>query len=267
LLRAAGLPWACVAAGLLSFPALWTLYLGQFGLLCGALLIYGFSRLEARPLRAGAALGVLAIKPQYALLVPVVVFSARRWRALAAGAAMLALMLAISWVLGGTSCWRAYFGPGREALQALLVQKFPAQYEAMGSSVFWMLRSLDVSVAASYFGQGLVSLFCALAAWRLWRADAKNRLAATIVLSLLASPYGFTGDMAMVCAVLPTLARRNAPWRNAALAWLWVAPAFVPLFVLHAGILPTPLLLLAVLCLSLAEQKQPLLAEQIGQPA
>jgi hypothetical protein len=271
LLRAAKLPWLCVAAGLLSFPGMWTLYLGQFGMLCGALLIYGFSILQTRPLRAGAALGMLAIKPQYALLVPVVVFAVKNGRAMVAGAGVLALLLGLSWVLGGTGCWRAYLGPGRAAMRALLDQKFPGNYEgsyeAMGSSVFWMLRSLHLSVGAAYLGQGVVSLGCAVLSWRLWRTRAKERLPATLVLTLLASPYGFTGDMAMVCTVLPLLARRGADWRNAMLAWLWVAPAFVPDFVAHFGVLPTPLLLAAVLGLSLAEQKQPLLAEQIGQPA
>jgi hypothetical protein len=120
----------------------------------------------------------------------------------------------------------------------------------MGSSVFWMLRSLHLSVAAAYSGQGAVSLGCAGLCWRLWRRGTDQKLVPTLVLSLLASPYGFTGDMAMVCTVLPLLARREAPWRNALLAWLWVAPALVPWFVARYGVLPTPLLLAAVLGLS-----------------
>jgi hypothetical protein len=251
LLRAAGLPWRCVVAGLASFPAMWTLYLGQWGFLCGALLIYGLARLPDRPVQAGAALGFLAVKPQYALLVPVVVLATKRWRTLAAGAAMLALFLMLSWLLAGTAGWRAYLGPGRAAMGALLAQKFPAHYEAMGSSVFWMLRSLNLTVAGSYLGQAVVSLGCAVLCWRLWRQAAANRLMASAALTLLASPYGFTGDLTMICTLLPLLARHETPWRNALLGWLWVAPAFVPAFVAHCGILPTPLLLAAVLVLSL----------------
>jgi hypothetical protein len=267
LLRAARLNRWCIAACVLSFPALWTVYLGQFGLLCGTLLIYGFSHLETKPVRAGAALGLLAVKPQYAVLVPVVVLAARQWRAMAAGSAVLGVMLALSWGIGGTACWLAYLGPGRVAMRGLLEQAFPANYEAMGSSVFWMLRSLHFAVGGAYLGQGVVSLGCAVLSWRLWQANAKNRLPATVFLTLLASPYGFTGDMAMYCAVLPMLAARGAEWRNAQLAWLWVAPAFVPAFVARSGVLPTPLLLVAALWLSLAEQKQPLFSKQICQTA
>jgi len=153
--------------------------------------------------------------------------------------------------VGGRACGRAYRGPGRAAMRGLLEQPFPGRYEAMGSSVFWMLRSLHASLAAAYMGQGVVSLGCAVLDWRLWRMAHKNAMPATVVLTLLASPYGFTGDMAMYCAVLPLLARRDACWRNAGLAWLWAGPAFVPVFVARFGFLPAPLLLMAALCLCL----------------
>jgi alpha-1,2-mannosyltransferase len=230
LLRAAGLPWRCVVAGLVSFPAMWTLYLGQWGMLCGALLIYGLARVRERPLRAGAALGLLAVKPQYALLAPVAVLAARRWRAGVAGVAVLGALLLLSWALGGEASWLAYWGPGRGAMRALLEQDFPGNYEMMGSSAFWMLRSLHLSVPAAYAGQGLVSLACLGLGWVLWRRDAADKLVAS--------------------AALPLLARAGAPWHNAALGWLWVAPAFVPGFVARVGFLPTPLLLSAVLMLA-----------------
>jgi alpha-1,2-mannosyltransferase len=195
LLRAANLPWICIAAGLLSFPSMWTVYLGQFGLICGALLVYGLAVVETRPERAGAAMGLLAIKPQYVLLGPVVVLAARRWRAMVAGVAMLALMLGASWVIGGTACWRAYLGPGRAAMQVLLEQRFPGGYEDMGSSVFWMLRSLNFTVSVSYLGQAVASAGCAVLSWRLWRTKAKNRLAATVFLSLLPTPLFLSGAL------------------------------------------------------------------------
>jgi len=148
----------------------------------------------------------------------------------------------------------------------------------MGSSVFWMLRSFGVGVEAAYAGQGVISAIAVLGCWVMWRrpaAEPVRRLAMTVFLTLLASPYGFTDDLSVYSVMLAVLARRETPWRNAALAVLWVAPAFVSKFVAIFGFLPTPLLLMSAVALAwrhgsgarvlrLAEQKQPLLAEPIG---
>ena len=267
LLRRAGVARWCIAAGLISLAAMWNLYLGQLGLICGALLVFGLSRLRTHPFPAGAALSLLAVKPQYALLVPVAVLASRNWRALAAGALGLALLFSLSFTLGGEQAFAAYLGPGRAAMRTMLEQNFaPGGYQAMGTSVFWMLHSLHASNAAAYAGQGIVSIACAALVWRQWEAG-NTPLAATVFCTLLTSPYGFIDDLAIYAVLLPTLARRDTPWRNAALSWLWLAPAFVPQFVSAYGFLPTPLLLLAALGLSLAQQEQPLFAKQIRQPA
>ena len=267
LLRRAGIPGWCIAAGLISFPAMWTLYLGQFGLICGALLVFGLSRLRAQPVLGGAALSLLAMKPQYALLVPVALLAARRWKAVTAGIAGVAALLGLGWALGGTAMLTAYLGPGRAAMHALLTQApSPHSYQAMGISVFWLLRGLHFSKLAAYAGQGLVAAACALIVWRRW-SNGETPLAATAFCTLLASPYGFTDDLAIYAVLLPTLARRETPWRNAGLAWLWVLPACAPRVFTHTGLLIAPLLLLSALGLSLTQQEQPLLAKQIRQVA
>jgi len=273
LLYRAGIPRWCILAGLVSPAAMWNLYLGQFGLLCGALLVFGLSRLQTQPRRAGLILSLLAIKPQFALLVPMAVLARRNWATLLAGATGTVGILALALAYAGTAAWGAYLGAGRDSMRALLNAAFihgsqhtPAyDYQYYGTSVFWMLRSLHAGLPLSYAGQGAISLACMLTAWHLWQSGAENRLAATIFLTPLASPYGFTDDLAVYSVLLPTLARRNTPWRNATLAWLWAAPTFTPGITAQFGFLPTPLLLLAALCL--AQQKQPLLTEEIRQRA
>ncbi len=268
LLCRAGLRRRYILLGLLSPASLWNLYLGQFGLLCGALLVCGLAGLGSAPCRAGVALGLLAIKPQYALLAPVCALAGRQWRAMAAGMHTLAALLALSLWAGGTAAWAAYLGPGRAMMAALLNQNFAPGYQIMGVSIFWSARSFGLSLAAAYMVQALVSLSAALAAWRLWRgnnADPLGRITITICLTLLASPYGFTDDFAVLGALIPRLGSTATPWRNAALAVLWAAPAFAPKLTAHTGILATPLITLCVLALActsrLAEEKQPLLAE------
>ncbi len=252
LLRRAGIPRWCIALGLLSPPALWNLYLGQFGLLCGALLLCGLAQLERQPVRAGVLLTLLSLKPQYALLAPVFVLAGRHWRTLLAGCGGLLALVLLSLAYSGAPVWAAYLGPGRAAMAALLNQNFGG-FQRMGISVFWMLRSLHAPLGMAYAGQGAISAAAALICARLWSRptpDAARRRTLTIFLTLLASPYGFTDDLAIYAVLLPTLARRRTPWRNAALAWLWVAPALMPRCAATLGFLPTPLLLMAATALA-----------------
>jgi hypothetical protein len=253
LLRLARLPWWCIAIGLLSPAAMWSLYLGQFGLPCAALLICGLVRLETQPKRAGGLLACLAIKPQYALLVPIAVLAGRNGRAVLAGGNALALIVAASIAAFGWPGWLAFLGPGRATAKALLEAPFGPGYEQMGVSVFWMCRSFGAAVPLAYALQAIAALSCAVTAWRLWwkpTADPMARVAVTVFLTLLASPYGFVDDLTGYSLMLPLLARRNAPWRNICLAILWLAPAFILTFVKTFEFLPTPFLVLAALMLA-----------------
>jgi alpha-1,2-mannosyltransferase len=270
LLRRAGIARWCILAGLAGPAAMWNLYLGQFGLLCGALLLAGLSWMETKPVRAGGVLALLCIKPQYALLAPIVVLAGRYWRVMLAGMLVVFLLLALSLVGGGPKNWAGYLGPGRAAMKTLLENPF-GTYEVMGTSVFWMARSLGASIGGAYLVQALATCLAALSAWHLWRipaADPMRRAALTVFLTLLASPYGFTDDLAVYSVLLPVLARRGAPWRNAALAWLWVAPAFVPRFVAMCGFLPTPLLVMgaAGLAYTLRSKNNPCSPNRFANP-
>jgi len=248
LLRRAGLPWWCIALGLCSPAAMWNLYLGQMGLLCGVILFAGLAGMPRRPIRSGVLLAMLCVKPQYALLAPVAVLARQHWRVMAAGMLSLAAILVVTLWLYGFSTWAAFLGPGQRAVATMLDQ--PARVQIMGSSVFWMARELHASLGFSYAVQAFVSACCMAAAWFLWRRPGPPPVAATCLLTVLASPYGYTYDLAIYSVLLPCLARRGAPWRNAALAWLWLAPAFVPRVLLATGVLVTPLLLMAALALA-----------------
>jgi hypothetical protein len=198
-------------------------------------------------------LALLAVKPQYALLVPVAVVAGRYWRAMAAGVAGAALLVGASLLCGGAAIWARYAGPGRAAMAALMIQGPGAGSRNMGTCVFWTVRDFGAGLAVALAAQLLVTGLAGFAVWRLWRQPAGEpgrRLVLSVLLTLLAMPYGFTDDLAIYGVMLPLLARRGRPWRNAGLAWAWVAPAFVPRFVEVFGFLPTPLLLMAVLGLA-----------------
>ena len=96
--------WAIVAA--LAFPAVpLNLIPGQNAFLTASIVGSGLILLDRRPRLAGAILGLMVIKPQLALAIPVALLVSRRWRALFCAAASAAGLLALSWLLFGTTCW------------------------------------------------------------------------------------------------------------------------------------------------------------------
>ncbi|MGY4569351.1 hypothetical protein ACVWY5_002421 [Bradyrhizobium sp. USDA 3256] len=142
----------------LAFPAVWVCALfGQNSLFSAALLGGSAVTLDRYPVIAGALLGCFSYKPQIALLAPLVLILARRWRALAAAAATtLALVLAATaffgidpWikfvaVLPEASAWSLGGGPGFE--------KFASPYAAVrlaggSSSTAWLVQVIAAAIA------------------------------------------------------------------------------------------------------------------------
>jgi len=252
LLRRAALPWSVIAAGLLSPAALWNLELGQFGMLMAGLQVGGLLLAQTAPWRGGAVLGVLAIKPQYGLLVPIALLARRNWRGFWGCAITVLILLAATTLAFGWPVWRQYVSDGL-AVSRQVLQAAPNGFNSQkfGVSVFWMLRNFGAGIGASYAGQGFATLAAACAAWFIWR-DARfsrvERMALTVFLSLLATPYGYTDDMVAWSVAVAALALARG-WRVNlldALFWLW--PGLCPVVVMETGVLLTPLVVaLAVL--------------------
>jgi hypothetical protein len=250
LLRAANIPWWCIALGLLSPFTMYNLYLGQLGLLCGACLVFGFCALPARPYLAGAALGLLCLKPQYALLVPFAVLAGGYWRAVVSGAGMVIICIGASLLIAGPGAWVAYWGLGRATMAAFMAHPFGIGPEDDATSVFWMSRALHVALPAAYGVQIVSFMLAAWWCWRLWSRAAPSRVILTVLLGYLASPYGYLDDLAIFAVLLPMLAGVHTPWRNALVAWLWLLPIFVPRLAAMTGVMPTPLFIMAALALA-----------------
>jgi hypothetical protein len=216
LLRSVGMPWVPLIASLFAPATLWNLNLGQPGLVTGAGFLTAAIILDRHPHRAAAFLGSLMIKPQAALLAPIMVLARRQYRAFfIAGAVVLGIGLLATWVLGWP-IWIAFFKSGTSTERAILFAPFPTRGQYWGASVFWMLRSFGLSVALSMAGQVTSGIAAMIWCWRLWRADAPDpvaRAALTVMLTLLLTPYAYTDDM---CGY--TLAIAWLAWRRHRLA-------------------------------------------------
>ena len=251
LLRRSGLSWPVIVAGLLSPAALWNTELGQLGVIGDAILVAGLFLAGTAPWRGGVLLGVLACKPQIGILVPAMFAGQWNWRGLMGFAAACGVLLALTMVFFGPACWAAYDVAGSPHAMAVLNAPFdPRAYAGFGVSVFWMLRSLHAGLPAAYAVQGVCTILAMLGAAYIWQRRDLARLdqvALTVMLSLLATPYGYGDDMVAWSILLVALAERRG-WRIGMLDVLfWIWPMACQIISERTGTLFTPLVVLLAL--------------------
>ncbi|MEZ5916374.1 MAG: glycosyltransferase family 87 protein [Parvularculaceae bacterium] len=81
---------------------------GQNGFLTAALIGAAMALLDRRPLVAGVLIGLLAYKPQFGVLIPLVLIATGRWRVIGAAAATIAGLVAASTLAFGPGVWPAF---------------------------------------------------------------------------------------------------------------------------------------------------------------
>ncbi len=99
-----------IAGLVLSPAAAVTVTQGQNAFLTVALLLGGVRLMAKRPVPAGILLGLLTVKPQFWLLVPVMLVAARRWRVLGVALATALLLCVASAAVFGLEPWWIWIG-------------------------------------------------------------------------------------------------------------------------------------------------------------
>src|SRR5664280_3490463 len=107
----------------LAFPAVF-INLGQAhnGFLTAALIGAALTQLDRRPLVAGILIGLLAYKPQFGPLIPLVLIATGRWRVFAAAAATVAVMTIAVTLAFGVDVWSAFLATGKFTRTVVLEQ-------------------------------------------------------------------------------------------------------------------------------------------------
>ncbi|GAA5264804.1 alpha-1,2-mannosyltransferase [Acidiphilium sp. MT5] len=182
-------------------PVLWdNILVGQNAAFTGALLIAGFAWLDRRPGWAGLAFGLLTIKPQLGLLVPLAIMAAARWRAVGVAAIVALGLIGLS-ALAFPGSWGMFFAHVAPVMQHRLLRAYqPTPGQAYMSSAFIAARGVGFPTWAAWGVQCLVTGTAAMAMVKLWRRrdiDAAARLPrimASIALCLAATPYTLDYD-------------------------------------------------------------------------
>ena len=218
VLRCAGLPRWMPTVVLLSPAVAENLLIGQNGAITAACLAGGLLLVDSRPLVAGALFGALVIKPQMALLLPLCLLAGARWRAAGSAFGVSAALIGVCWACFGSEAWIDYLVTARPAIQAY----FEAPWTSAGSqrifaSVFMAARSLGAGLPTAYAAQTVVALACAALAIRAWRQpdlEPRGRMAITVALTCLASPWVHSYDMVALAVAIITLAFDRPYWNQ-----------------------------------------------------
>ena len=221
-------------AAILLSPAVTTNALtGQNGTLITALLCGGLLVIDRRPLLSGLLLGVVSIKPQFGVLLPICLLASSNWRSALFGCVSSFTLAFLAGYAFGYTPWLDFLSRNQTVVSTYIGapwQSDPAQL--IFSSAFMASRALGAGLTAAYSIQFAVTIGCAYAAWRIWRDrrfDANRRTAATLPLILLAAPWVHTYDMpALAVSIVLSLPGASSTQRLL-LAWAWLWPGLPPL--------------------------------------
>lgn len=218
----------------LAAPAvLWTVCVGQNGMLTAALLGGALALLDRRPVIAGILFGAMIYKPQFGLLVPFVLMATGRWRSFFAASATAVFLFALSGIVFGWSIYPAFLDAIGSANDRLLNVGSLPWYKVQ--SVYGLMRTLHLPASVAWAVHGGVALATAAATVLLWRgnASAEIKAAALAVATIVLSPYSCIYDLPVLSVAVLFLMKdslRDASSRidHAAIGFAYLLPLFFP---------------------------------------
>lgn len=215
---------------------------GQNGPLTAALLGASLLFLDERPILSGVFLGLLTYRPQLGILFPVVLIVGGYWRTFIAAGITALLGLLACWGVFGTGTMQAclHFLPG--ASDALLVKGENGFYNFQ--TIYGLVRWAGLGSGGATAIQAGMTLWAAIALGWFWRRNAPFPLkaAALAVASLLASPYLYIYDFAVLTVAFAFL-YRHRPFDAVEVTGVAVANVLVGAFLFF----PSPIGLLAII--------------------
>jgi hypothetical protein len=216
LRRGSPLLLVAVLAAPITYAGLVT---GQLALFAAACAVSAFTLLDRRPLLAGMLLACFIIKPQLALLVPILLLAGGRWRVIVGGVIGGALIVGASLAWSGVDTWRSFLAQGIPSQLADIAQTRFA-LATISASFTSSARQFDLSPSATLALQsaaGLVGgLITAFVGWRgrTKRLSPEFQGLVALTCSVLATPYMMIPDLCAVTALALIVSYREGLIQN-----------------------------------------------------
>jgi hypothetical protein len=216
------------------------IFFGQNGFYTAALLIGGLLNLDRRPVLAGVLFGILTIKPQIGMLLPVILLLERRWLTIASAVVTTAVLVVLTSMLFGWQVWVEFYQKVLPQQQWLTVHGDGLLF-AVVSSVFYGARLVYLPLSIAWALQGIVAaLALAGLVWAYWkRRDPALSLAYFVTATFLVTPYILNYDMVVFGFVVALLRERadNTMRDHRLLLAVWT----LPVTMMFAGVVWIPL--------------------------
>jgi hypothetical protein len=161
--------------------------------------------------------------------MPVALVASRRWSTIAAAAATIAALVAISFATLGAGVWHAFID-SMTFTQTVVLEQGGTGWEKI-QSIFSAARNWGADIRTAYAIQGALALtLAATLAW-LWHGDAAFELKASALAtaSLLATPYVLDYDLVVLALAIAFFARHGfargfRDYEISLLALAWIVP-------------------------------------------
>ena len=214
----------------LTPAALVNLWAGQYGFFIGGLFLLGWRQVEiGRPILAGICFGLMLIKPQLAVVVPLALALKGEWRAIVSAAITVLVLVALSTLAYGIQPWRdLFFGTG--PFLAGLINARGSFFGFMSTSAATAAFSSGASLSLALACQGVFAVggLYAVVASAPRKAPLREYALLTATATFVVLPYGFNYDMTVpmlgALYVMTTVHRLTMDWRLA--FYGFIAPQF-----------------------------------------
>lgn len=220
--------WRALLAVVLSPAAVFCLMSGQSSFVTAAMLIAIFAWLDRRPIAAGVLIGLLTLKPQLGLFVPVMLIASGRWKVLAVATATTMAIVGATTAAFGPQAWIDFVVMGIPVQNIVL-----ADPDLIGTPFRPTIFATMRLVGATYpVAMAVQACFSALAIGAVvWafrfrrRADPHGLAALFFACSVFGSPYLQSYDllpMTFAIVVLLATGRLDASGRVLARLVFWL---------------------------------------------
>lgn len=190
-------------------PVLACAMVGQNGLFSAAILGMMLVWLPDRPYLAGALLAALTFKPQFGILIPIVLVASGYWKTLGVAAVLTLVWIILGFAISPTSMI-GFFHHLPETSHAILDEG--ASGWSKLQSIYGILRLVGANSQIAWSAQIGLALAAGLFTIWLWRSNQSYGLkaAALCTATLLATPYIYYYDLPLLALPLLFLARDRA---------------------------------------------------------